>query len=404
MAGPLDALAVEYKTLLCALPPHGPVKGEALYPLLEVRDRIAAGRSNAGLSLADVASISTLDEKLKLALKRIPLGDVQALEAWRDVVQPGEESWWWYHEKSPSPWWTVGAVLFLTFSVTLITDFTRRILSNDPDVFGILSIAVQALLAVAASSTFTDTGREWIEGFLSRAGIRPQYQPRWKLWATVVLFGLVAWAWKTMPGHLAWKYSNHGYRNPSSDFALRDFQRAVAMSPDWPAAHFNLGSAYEKTYQYDKAMAEYQETLVLNPKDVAAYANLSRLLVIANQSYTALRAADDGFKIANQFKAGDLAQDQLNAVAALHKDRAWAEFDLGFLSDAEVDARLAAQDTAASTAANCILGKIYTKEGKLPEAGQAWKKFRDLVASGAAPPVIEPDCQRLAEEESNAKK
>ena len=190
--------------------------------------------------------------------------------------------------------------------------------------------------------------------------------------------------------------------NPAE--AIRYFQRAVALSPDFAQAHFNLGSTYEKSYEYDKATAEYQQTLVLNPSDVSAYANLSRLLVIGGEAYTALRAADDGVKIVERFGSRKLRASAVDTVAGLYRDRAWAEFQLGFYADAEADAQRAAPDARAHASAECLLGKIYTQQKKTGEAQQAWKDFQDTIASGAALPVIEPDCTRLAEEGLNASK
>jgi tetratricopeptide (TPR) repeat protein len=163
-----------------------------------------------------------------------------------------------------------------------------------------------------------------------------------------------------------------------------------------PEAHFNLGALYEKRYEYDKATAEYQETIAINPSHVKAHANLSRLLILANQPLSALRVAVDGTKIAS---------NDARTTATLRKDLAWAEDQLGFYSDAEAEAKSALQSADVAPSAYCVLGKIYTHWGKVPEARQAWKSFTASINDPKIhPPIIEPDCTRLAEAASNEKK
>ncbi len=396
---PLETLVEQYESRL-----NGVAREPGDLPIyqgLVARDQIAAKSGDGGPPpLALARRICALDAKLKDRLRELSTHECVILEELRTTLQPPEENWWWVEPKTLNPWWTIGAVLFLTFSVTLITDFTRRILSADPDAVGITSVAVQALLAVAATSTFTDGGKEWMERALARMGVRPQMQPRWKLASTVVLFALVFWAWLTMPGHLAWLYNNRGIaadQNGSSG-GLHDYELAVALSPDFAAAHFNLGEAYEQNYLYDKATAEYQQALVLNPYDISAYANLSRLLTISNNAFTGLRVADKGVAVATDVAKRNPKRATPQTIASLKKDRAWAEFQLGFYEDAETDAKASVEVTNVAASGYCVLGKIYSQTGRTVEAQRAWKSFNAaLQAPGATPPVLEPDCTRLAE-------
>ena len=400
---PLEDLVAQYETLLGALEAKDPPSCSTVYPLLLLRDQVAAvsGRDGSVPPLAVAEKICTLDRRLRRVLMRTPLDGGATLEELRDAVQPPDQNWWWQHLRSPSPWWTVGAVLLLTFSVTLITDFTRRILSNDPDDLGILTIAVQALFAVAATSTFTDSGRQWIEAVLAHFDVKSQYQPRWKLAATGLLFAIVLTIWASVPDGLAWRSNNQAVRaeNANSPEALPLYQRAIALNPEMPQAHFNLGTFYEKSYQYDKATGEYQEALVVDPEDLRAYANLSRLFILANQPFNALRVADDGVKAAAKVAAADPKRADPQTVASLHKDLAWAEFQLGFYSDAQTDAEFAAGNPNVAPSANCVLGRIFTQQGNSAQAQQAWKNFNaSLQVPNVAPPIIEPDCSRMAEQ------
>jgi len=402
VSAPFEALVENYEALLKQVDSNHPPDKYAVYQLLVVRDQIAAaGRDGTYRPPVSLAKrVCTLDDALRRLSNQIAIRGKPDLEDLRDSVQPPEQNWWWPPKPSPNPLWTIGAVLLLTVSVTMITDFTRRILSSDPDALGIAAIALQAILGVAASSTFSEGGWRWIEDLLLRRGVPPQSRPRWKLGVTLLLFLLVATAWKLGPLGLAmyYRYYNdvayHADANGSPD-TLQFYKRAIALDPQMPQAHFNLATLYERRYDYDKAMEEYQQTILVDPSHVKAYANLSRLLILTNQPQTALRVASDGTKIAPKNDP---------TLPALNKDLAWAEDQLGFYSDAEADAKQALQSPDMTPSAYCVLGKIYTHWGKPELAQQAWKNFTASIRNPKIhPPIIEPDCTRLAEATLNEK-
>ena len=387
----LDGLVDQYESLLDQVVAKG-AGDDTVYQLLAVRDQIAtACREGEPPVHAQAARIAALDDRLRQDRKLISLRGRTSLRALRDVLQPPEENWWWRLEAPPNPLWTIAAALFLTISVTMITDFSRRLLSADPDELGILSIALQGLFAVGATSTFTEGGRRWIENVLSRLGVRPQFQLRWKLVSTLCLLLVVTLAWKAEPPRMARRYNDLAFVSEQTDsaYAMQLYQRAIALDPNMPEAHYNLGAFYEEKYQFDKAAAEYQKTIVVSPSHVKAYASLSRVLLLSNQPLNALRVADDGSKF---------TPPDAQTAAALRKDLAWAEFTLGFYDRAEGDARHAARSPNVAASAYCVLGRIYDKVGKPPEAQQAWKDFQAAMADPKRrPKMIEPDCTRLAE-------
>lgn len=398
---PLEALVGHYEALLNQVFAACPADEEAIYGLLQVRDRIAAAIRDGGspppLDLAN--RICLLDKKIKGLSAQISRDGRTTLEALRNVAQPPEQNWWWRPEPLPDPLWTIVPVALLTLSVAMLTDFTRRILSADPDGWGIVSIAFQALCALAATSSLTAAGRGWIERLPLFRRIQSQFRPQWKLGASSVLFVatiLVLGAW---PNRLAEYYNNRAYHYMNSNdlsAALGFFQRAFALEPEMPQVHFNMAVLYEQTYQYDKAIAEYQQAIVADHFHVKAYASLSRLLILANQPLSALRAATD---------ATGLVSPDAVTTAALRKNLAWAEDQLGFYADAESDAKKALQSPDVAPAAYCVLGRIYTHWKKAPEARQAWKSFTAAIqVPNINPTTIEPDCKYLAEVASNESK
>jgi tetratricopeptide (TPR) repeat protein len=153
-----------------------------------------------------------------------------------------------------------------------------------------------------------------------------------------------------------------------------------------------LGSFYELSYQYDRATAEYQKAIAAG--DTKAFNNLARVELLNNNPALALRIIDDA--IASPFEENADKETQ----AALLKNKAWAENALGFLPEAEVDAKRSLAMCANFAPAYCVLGKTLQQEGRVHDAVQTWKSFLSSLNSkcqGQKLPSSEPDCILLAE-------
>jgi hypothetical protein len=402
---PLDVLVSKYEELLHEVCSTDKGKTAQIYQLLVARDGVAAaGCAGSPISFSVADRICRLDTELKSVLDRIALEGSPNLEELRRAVQPPERNWWWYTKRTPNPLWTVAAVLLLTLSITMITDFTRRVLSADPEGVGILSIAIQAALAVAASSTFSESGRRFLERVFWRH-MPARFLAQSKFGTALILAFIVAIAWRWGPNWLGLYYNNKAFCDAFQPECLakraeaqRLFRRAIALNPAEPVWHFNVGVLYESSYEYDKATAEYQEAISLSPSYARAYANLARLFVLSNQPLAGLRAAVDGMQNAPH-------ADQ--AIPTLEKDLAWAEDQLGFYNDAKkhVMGALQSSDRDLRPSAYCVLAKVYTHWRKEAEARHAWEMFTSSVSDPSIhPPMIEPDCTRLAEAESHEAK
>jgi tetratricopeptide (TPR) repeat protein len=91
---------------------------------------------------------------------------------------------------------------------------------------------------------------------------------------------------------------------------IKLLRRQLQSAPDDPAAHFNLGAAYEKSGRPKDAICEFEETLKRNPKSAEAHYNLALL-------YEKLGEGENA--ILHILKAGNLfsnKNDQLNKVEA----------------------------------------------------------------------------------------
>jgi serine/threonine-protein kinase len=65
---------------------------------------------------------------------------------------------------------------------------------------------------------------------------------------------------------------------PEPDEAVRFLTAAVALRPDSPGAHYNIGNALLSRGQLDEAIACYQKAIALDPKYAAAHYNLGTVL------------------------------------------------------------------------------------------------------------------------------
>lgn len=296
------------------------------------------------------------------------------------------------HETSlPNLACDVLGALLLASSVSMLTDFSRRLLSADPDSIGIASISVQAVFAVAATGTFSKTGWRWIESLLSKLKMRMQSPSHWRLALSATLFAIVCPAWICLPPWLASYYNDRGESleetNPPA--ALEDLERSTTLDPQLSAAQYNLGELLEQSYQYEAAALHYQQSIAVNNRDVNAYNNLGRVLLIAGKTNTALGIIDRALAIGTTNK---------HTLASLYANRGAAEFELGFSTEAIGDA-YSSENAQANAAAYCLLGKTYTKIGRPFDAHAAWDEFsKEMTTSDPIQMMAPPDCTHRSEE------
>ncbi len=86
-----------------------------------------------------------------------------------------------------------------------------------------------------------------------------------------------------------------------TDEAIRHFQEALRLKPDYPEAHNNLGIALGKEGQTDEAIRQFQEALRLEPECAGAHYNLGAAFGLKGQTEEAIRQ----FQEAVRLKADD---------------------------------------------------------------------------------------------------
>jgi tetratricopeptide (TPR) repeat protein len=293
------------------------------------------------------------------------------------------------------------ALVLLIASATLIADFTHRLLAADVDKIGLLSVALQIATAVVASSAFTKRGTALIDGlFTTKKGRRTRTFIRLALAVGTFAFTLACWIY--LPPRLAQHYYNEGLgaylqsQTTGTDTiqAILFNERAIALDPTQQGFYVLQGTLMEGLYRYDAAEDQYRKAVAANPRDPIGYNNLARLLILDGKPAAALKAVETGLGRNQPIPV---------ATAGLLKNKAWAEWLLGFsqaaIADAkqsQIEQKKAGNPNAA--AATCLLGEIY---GKLRDNEQARAEWQLYLLESKQPlkgqPAIEPDCQLNAE-------
>jgi tetratricopeptide (TPR) repeat protein len=80
------------------------------------------------------------------------------------------------------------------------------------------------------------------------------------------------------------------------DDAIRHYQKAVDIAPDFYLAHNNLGSDYQNKSDFPNARKEFERVVQLNQSDAAAYFNLSNVYMLTGQLTEAQQYLDEGLR------------------------------------------------------------------------------------------------------------
>ena len=98
---------------------------------------------------------------------------------------------------------------------------------------------------------------------------------------------------------------------------IKERKKELSLQPNDPAAHFNLGAAYEKAGKLQDAIKEFQETIKFHPNSAEAHFNLGILYDSVKQGEKA---------IIHILKAGNLFGDKNDSVNKMESRRLLKEF------------------------------------------------------------------------------
>jgi serine/threonine protein kinase/Flp pilus assembly protein TadD len=192
--------------------------------------------------------------------------------------------------------------------------------------------------------------------------------------ATTSAVQLLRRAWRQHPADF-WVNEDLGlllYQTEPKRWAesVRYLTAAVALRPDSPGAHLNLGLALRAGGQLDEAIACYRRAIALDPNFVAAHSNLGNALAELDQ-------VDEGIACCRQAIALDpkSASAHYNLGTVLH--------GMGRLDEAIASFRRAVALDPKFANAHCNLGSALADKGQLDEAIACYRRAIALVPRDA---------------------
>ena len=381
-----------YSRAIAALEESPQPQVAQLLEVLLARDAIAAAlKLKSNLSGDDLIQLATLDSQLKAEADRF--GELTAnLERWRSLAEPEEDAWWWPQPKPTElprwaqlTWlWNGLSIVFLTVSASLILNTASRFWGGGVASAGTLVVVGQSVLTlIAGRGALTQAGRQAWGDFLK---LRQVSDHQKQIWGTVGA-GSVLLLTSGIHASLPWmatgynRWGEHHYAARRLGNALRDYQTALSLRPDYAIAHFNLGLAYEDLQQTQQAKVEYQAVVQSNPDQTSlevwlgAHNNLSRLHLLTGNDVLAssllIQAID---RLPENLV--DTSPELAALNYALHKNLGWVRLEQGRYRDAQTRLEFAiAADSEVDVkqaAAHCLLAQVLDAQNQPTAAEAEW--------------------------------
>ena len=136
-------------------------------------------------------------------------------------------------------------------------------------------------------------------------------------------------------------------RNGPIDLAIKSFDKALTLKPDYEEVAYNLGVAYQKNNELDKAIECYEKAISLKHAYPTAHNNLGLIFLGKDQVKSAVKCFEwavayspEYFEGHNSLGAGlqelkqfDQAKEQFEKAVSLNPNYAQAFHNLGILSE-----------------------------------------------------------------------
>jgi len=221
--------------------------------------------------------------------------------------------------------WRLGSLLGLVLLVYHLLALWYRWLRPDPDFLG-FTASVAELLAIGSFIGFqTERGRDLAEDIGDALPARA-------LWGTprracisaciaAMITGLALYVGSPAAASAYRQRGAQALEDGAYSDAVRFFQQAISLDPAEARTHYNLATTYERLYDEEQAIEEYQLALELEVDFWPSYNNLGRLLIeVRERSDAAL-----GVLLAGMRQA-----DSPLGEAVIGKNIAWAYVETGY--------------------------------------------------------------------------
>jgi tetratricopeptide (TPR) repeat protein len=181
------------------------------------------------------------------------------------------------------------------------------------------------------------------------------------------------------------------FDNKRIESAKADFQRAIAMRPNYGEAYYNLGWLYEELNDLDKAKAQYEVAVQSDPQRfdsgityVKALNNLGRLYILKKEYGTAVHLLRKGFDRFNDLGLQDrdgknMSKEQRDVYYSLYKNLGWARLMQESYDVAEARLKMAIKIDTNRSSAHCLLAQVV--DAKFPqEPAKSLDLWRTCIA------------------------
>lgn len=154
-------------------------------------------------------------------------------------------------------------------------------------------------------------------------------------------------------------------RKGSRNDAIRHYEKALQIAPDFYQAHNNLGSDYLSKSDFSAARKQFEQAVRLNQSDAAAYFNLSNICILMSELPAARRYLDEGMRRQPDSALGHFLEGTLN-------------IKLGKLPEAESPLRQAIQLDPLMAQPRLQLVNLLLQQGR---KGDAVAQLHDFVGA-----------------------
>ena len=169
--------------------------------------------------------------------------------------------------------------------------------------------------------------------------------------------------------------------------AIRHYEVALSLAPEYYPAHNNLGSDYLSKADFKSAQTQFQEAIRLNQNDAQAYFNLGNVLVISGRYGEAEQILQEGTKRRPDSAFGRFLFGSLYSRT-------------GRLKDAEHRLREALQLDPTMSQAHLQLVNLYLQQKRTPEAIAELRSYLKAFPDGAYAPRAREMLKKLLTDSS----
>ncbi|BBC26669.1 tetratricopeptide repeat protein [Pseudanabaena sp. ABRG5-3] len=380
---------------------------ERVIDVLVKRDSLQGVLSDPSkLKASELREIESLDRSLK-AQKDVILRTPNLAEL-RSLIKPPESNWWWYFSSRWDNWdwlWNGLTIAALTVSLSLVVNTSSRILSGGANSENTLYVVGQSVLTLmAGGGALTQVGQKSYEKILIQLHIPKEFWQEtscglsWLLMLSLLVINaaLPSWAHKVNRNGL------ENFDNKRIESAKADFERAIAMRPNYGEAYYNLGWLYEELNDLDKAKAQYEVAVQSDPQRfdsaityVKALNNLGRLYILKKEYGTAVHLLRKGFDRFNDLGLQDrdgknMSKEQRDVYYSLYKNLGWARLMQESYDVAAEKLKRAIKIDPDRSSAHCLLAQVV--DAKFPqEPTKALDLWRTCIAVVTPSDLAKPE-------------